>query len=264
MPKKTVTLNFIETDYEDLVADATEAGYDTPGPFAKDLVLNRGKMPEPRLDTQTEHKLLKLQGANELLQNQLDALLQKATTGGLAGAPGEAPLSKKAIASQVEEILAIEREKRDAKETKEKYEQLLKDYGKLEQDYDKLEEEHEQLTRQASRSAMWERAAPGLAGAAVRAVSERFPEQAASLVTALAGITGSAPIIPVGLPASDETSALLMEMNTALTEEQKPQVHNILNGLMDYPQLIGQVENAVNLGVQALSKQPINTPTPAA
>jgi hypothetical protein len=127
MSRKSVTLNFNETDYDDLLVAAQEAGYETVGVFAKDLVLNRGELPEARLDPQSEQKVLRMQGAMELLQNQLNAALEakaNGAAGGLAGAPPEI-ITQKQVSKQVEEMLRVELEKRDAKETKEKYEALL-------------------------------------------------------------------------------------------------------------------------------------------
>ena len=256
MARKSVTVNYSEAEFEQLTNDAQEAGHDSAYAFVKELVANRGEMPEARLDPQSEQKVLKMQGAMELLQNQLDKALS-GKAGGLSGTPeDEKPASQKSIEKQINARLDEEREKRDAKETKEKYEQLKKDYEKLEKDCDKLEDELEDLTKSSGRGAILERLAPGLAGAVVKGFSEHFPGQAESLVSALAGIagfSGAAPALQAG-SQQDETSLLVSEINNALTDEQKPLVHAIINHLIDYPQLIGQVEKAVRLGAEGIVK----------
>ena len=254
--QKSITINLSQDEYNDLVADAETAGHERPGLYAKELILNRGEAPEARLDPQSEQKILKMQGAMELLQNQLNTALEK-KAGGLSGTDeDDKSMSKKAVDKQVKALLDEEREKRDAKETKEKYDQLVKDHEKLENEYEKLEDELELLEKSSSRNAILERIAPGLAGAAVKQFSEAFPSQAESLVSALAGIAGfgAAPALQPGVQ-QDETALLVGEINSNLTEEQRPMVHAILNNLIDYPQLIGQVEKAVRLGAEGIASK---------
>lgn len=73
-PRRTVTLNFHPDEYAALAADALEAGYQTPGTYAKALVYARGDAPEPIQDERTEERLQRLTGTNEWLLHQFEAL----------------------------------------------------------------------------------------------------------------------------------------------------------------------------------------------
>lgn len=82
-PRKTVTLNFHSEEHAALVDDAREAGYASPGTFALALVRERGEAPEPIHDERTEDRINRLEGKNEWLQHQFEALLAKLEAAGV-------------------------------------------------------------------------------------------------------------------------------------------------------------------------------------
>ena len=120
---RTVTINLYPDEYESLADDALTAGYQTPGTYAKALVLARGEAPEPILDQRSAERVGKLQGANEWLLEQFEhaqAVLRKAgITFQLARGPGGGPAPRiwaaqqraveRAVEQAVAEALAQER-----------------------------------------------------------------------------------------------------------------------------------------------------------
>ena len=118
-PRRTVTLNLYPDEYESLAEDALTAGYQTPGTYAKALVLARGEAPEPILDQRSAERVGKLQGANAWLLEQFEhaqAVLRKAGVSfQLARGPGGGPAPRswaaqqRAVEQAVAEALAQER-----------------------------------------------------------------------------------------------------------------------------------------------------------
>lgn len=87
-PRKTVTLNFHAEEYAALTADARDAGYATPGTYALALVRARGDVTEPINDERTEDRINFLEGKNEWLLHQFEALQAKLQE---AGVPYKVP-----------------------------------------------------------------------------------------------------------------------------------------------------------------------------
>ena len=83
-PRRTVTLNFHPDEYAALAADALEAGYQTPGTYAKALVYARGDAPEPIQDERTAERIHRLEGKNEWLLHQFEALQENLRAAGIA------------------------------------------------------------------------------------------------------------------------------------------------------------------------------------
>jgi hypothetical protein len=118
-PRKTVTLNFHADEYAALAADALQAGYATPGTYALALVRARGDAPEPIHDERAEERLQRLEGKNEWLLQQYEALQEKLRAAGIvfklaSGPNGEPrPRSWTAQEREVEQAVtqAIERER---------------------------------------------------------------------------------------------------------------------------------------------------------
>lgn len=112
-PRRTVTINLHPDEYEALAEDALTAGYETPGTYAKALVRERGDAPEPILDRRSAERVLKLQGANEWLLQQLDAAHAQLRQAGVPIKPargpsdGPAPRSWAAQQRAVDEAVAL-------------------------------------------------------------------------------------------------------------------------------------------------------------
>ena len=118
-PRRTVTLNFHSDEYAALAVDALDAGYETPGTYAKALVYARGDAPEPIQDERTEERIHRLEGKNEWLLHQFEALQEKLRAAGvpfkLAPGPNGEPrprswtAQERAIEQAVAEALEQER-----------------------------------------------------------------------------------------------------------------------------------------------------------
>lgn len=79
-PRRTVTVNLHPDEYAVLAEDALEAGYATPGTFAKALVLAHGAAPAPVLDRRSEERIHRLEGKNEVQQELRAAAEARAAT----------------------------------------------------------------------------------------------------------------------------------------------------------------------------------------
>jgi hypothetical protein len=94
-PRRTVTINLYPDEYAALAEDALEAGYTTPGTYAKALVLERGEAPSPIYDQRGEERLLRLEGQKEWLLAQFEAAQQRLLEANvpfkLAKLPGNIP-----------------------------------------------------------------------------------------------------------------------------------------------------------------------------
>jgi hypothetical protein len=123
-PRRTVTINLHPDEYAALAEDALTAGYETPGTYAKALVRARGDAPEPILDRRSAERVLKLQGANEWLLQQLDAAHAQLQQAGLPiksmrGPGGEpAPRSWAAQQRAVDQAVALALEQERAQVAK--------------------------------------------------------------------------------------------------------------------------------------------------
>ena len=112
-PRKTVTLNLHADEYAALAEDALEAGYATPGTYALALVRTRGAAPEPIPDRRSADRLMRLEGANEWLQHQFEALQTTLKAAGvpfkLAPGPGGGPRPRSWAAQEraIEEAVAV-------------------------------------------------------------------------------------------------------------------------------------------------------------
>lgn len=73
-PRRTVTLNFFPDEYDALSEDALEAGYATPGTFAKALVLARGEPTPPLPDRRGSDRFERLQAGHTWLLHQFEAV----------------------------------------------------------------------------------------------------------------------------------------------------------------------------------------------
>ena len=82
-PRRTVTLNLHADEYAALADDALEAGYKTPGTYALALVRARGDAPAPILDERTDERMMRLEGKNEWLLHQFEALQAKLQAAGI-------------------------------------------------------------------------------------------------------------------------------------------------------------------------------------
>lgn len=93
--RRTVTLNLPADEYAALAQDALDAGYPTPGTYALALVRARGDAPGPIVDRRTGERIGRLEGKNEWLLHQFEALQAKLAAAGvpfaLAPGPGGAP-----------------------------------------------------------------------------------------------------------------------------------------------------------------------------
>ena len=118
-PRRTVTLNLHPDEYAALAEDALQAGYQTPGTYAKALVRARGDAPDPIRDQRSEERLAKLQGANEWLHQQFDkaqAALRNAgvpfqLARGLGGGPAPRSWAAQERAVDAAVALALEQER---------------------------------------------------------------------------------------------------------------------------------------------------------
>lgn len=121
-PRRTITLNFHPDEYAALAEDALDAGYATPGTYALALVRARGDAPAPIPDQRSADRLARLEGANEWLQQQFEALQVTLKAAGvpfqLAKGPGGGPRPRSWAAQQreveqaVAEALARDRARR--------------------------------------------------------------------------------------------------------------------------------------------------------
>ena len=57
-----------------MAQDALDAGYATPGTYALALVRARGDAPDPIVDQRTADRISRLEGKNEWLLHQFEAL----------------------------------------------------------------------------------------------------------------------------------------------------------------------------------------------
>ena len=124
--RRTVTLNLPADEYAALVQDALDAGYTTPGTYALAVVRARGDVPEPIVDQRSEDRISRLEGKNEWLLHQFEALQAKLAATGvpftLAPGPGGEPrprswaAQERAVDAAVAEALARDaaRRKRQA------------------------------------------------------------------------------------------------------------------------------------------------------
>ena len=120
--RRTVTLNLPADEYAALAQDALDAGYATPGTYALALVRARGDAPGPIVDRRTEERINRLEGKNEWLLHQFEALQAKLSAAGvpfaLAAGPGGGPrprswaAQERAVAAAVAEALARDQARR--------------------------------------------------------------------------------------------------------------------------------------------------------
>lgn len=82
-PRRTVTLHLPPQEYEALAADALEAGYATPGPYAKALIYERGAAPAPLLDQRSAERGQQLAARNAWLLHLFAAALAARQPAGL-------------------------------------------------------------------------------------------------------------------------------------------------------------------------------------
>lgn len=254
--RRSITLNFGPEDFDDLAADAAAAGYETPSAYVSSLVESRGEPLPPLPDRDSEGKMQRLLGQLELLQGQLDAALARAAGGGLAGVPDRAKEEKAMSPTQmkkaIDEGVTAMLEKRDAETLKASYGELKADHKALQKDFDKLEDEHIALLKRLSPAERLDKALPSALGMLAKVAVEKFPDQAAGIVQSLAGfgMEGAAPAPQLGPSLSPELAELCREMSTILNPQQLDTTVNIVNGLLDWPQLLPSVEKAVALGAK--------------
>lgn len=118
-PRKHVTLNLYADEYVALQADAQQAGYTSPGTYALALVRARGDAPEPIHDRVARERLSHLQGQNEWLLRQFEALQTTLRAAGIpfkvAPTPGGEPqprswtAQERAVEAAVAQALDYER-----------------------------------------------------------------------------------------------------------------------------------------------------------
>lgn len=124
-PRRTVTLNLHPAEYAALAEDALQAGYATPGTYAKNLVENRGDAPDPIQDQRSQERVDILVAGNAWLHHQFTTALRQLDEAGLSFSfpdlpPGEyRPRSRaaqdRAIQRAVKEALQQERATRRAR-----------------------------------------------------------------------------------------------------------------------------------------------------
>ncbi len=67
-PRRTVTINLRPDEYAALAEDALDAGYPTPGTYAKALVEHRSDAPAPIQDQRNQERFAILQARHAYLQ----------------------------------------------------------------------------------------------------------------------------------------------------------------------------------------------------
>jgi hypothetical protein len=108
-PRRTVTLNLHPAEYEALADDAFEAGYATPGTYAKALVEARGEPPAPRLDEHSAERVLRLEAKNAWLLHQFEAALDALQAAGLRFTWGDLPPGEQRPRSRAAQQRAVAR-----------------------------------------------------------------------------------------------------------------------------------------------------------
>ena len=125
-PRRTVTLNLHPQEYDALAQDALEAGYPTPGTYAKALVEARGDAPAPRQDQRSQERYERLQAQHTYLLEQFEAAQRQLRAAGHAFVFADLPLGvsyprtraaqDRALKRAAQEAVQAERARRAARQ----------------------------------------------------------------------------------------------------------------------------------------------------
>lgn len=113
-PRRTVTLNLPPEEYAALAEDALQAGYATPGTYAKALVENRGDAPDPIQDQRSQERFDILEAGHVWLKHQFTTALRQLDEAGLPFAYPDVPPGEERPRSRAAQERALKRAVKEA------------------------------------------------------------------------------------------------------------------------------------------------------
>lgn len=113
-PRRTVTLNLHPDEYAALAEDARDAGYATPGTYAKALVEHRGDAPAPIQDQRSQERFARLQAGHAYLLQQFETAQRQLKQVGLSFSFSDLPAGEYRPRSRAAQERAIQRAVKEA------------------------------------------------------------------------------------------------------------------------------------------------------
>lgn len=113
-PRRTVTINLHPNEYAALAEDALDAGYATPGTYAKALVEHRGDAPVPIQDQRSEERFARQQAGNAYLLQQFETAQRLLKQAGLSFSLSDLPAGEYRPRSRAAQDRAIQRAVKEA------------------------------------------------------------------------------------------------------------------------------------------------------